>query len=414
MRNLWWDGFFAECADVIWLQYFSLYAIALGAGIGLVGVLAAISNLVAALSLWPGAVLAERTRRYKFLVLFTGGGPGRLAFLTLAVLPWFATGNSALMVLALATIARSFFGNIAMPAWSAFAAEFVPERMRGRYFSSRNFIRQVADLGTAPIVGLIIYRMGGLSGWQVAWLLSFLLASVSSAFYWRIPRESNFGVTASPIEHARPRQPAAVLRDRNLFWLVVTTAFFQLSVMLAGPFFSVYLVEHLGASTAWVGITFAAMPLAGIISQPLLGRLNDRYGPKWLLVVSSLLLPIAPWLWMIASQPWHVIFINAIAGVLWAANLLAVFNVVLQMAPPDKRPSYTGWQQAGVFFASFVGPLVGGFLIGAVGFQVVFFVSGAGRLVAALALWKLVSEVSSSSNDVRADAEPALAPSPAG
>ena len=392
MRNLWWDGFFAECADVIWLQYFSLYAVALGASIGVVGVLAAISNLVAALALWPGAVLAERTRRYKFLVLATGGGPGRAAFLTLAVVPWIATGNKALIALAVATIARSLLGNLAMPAWGAFAAEFVPEGMRGRYFSSRNFARQVAGLASAPIVGFIIYRLGGLSGWQVAWLLSFVLASISSAFYFRIPGESHFGVTAPAPEPARTRQPSVILRDRNLLWLVATTGFFQLSVMIAGPFFSIYLVERLGASTAWVGISYAFMPLAGIISQPILGRLNDRYGPKWLLVVSGLLLPIAPWLWMAATEPWHIIFINIIAGVMWAANLLATFNVVLQIAPADKRPTYTGWQQAGIFFASFLGPLIGGFLIAAIGFKLVFFLSGAGRFVATLVLWRMVSE----------------------
>ena len=396
MRNLWWDGFFAECADVIWLQYFSLYAVALGASVGVVGVLAAISNLVAALALWPGAVLAERTRRYKLLVLISAGGPGRLALLTLAVIPWIATGNTALTVLAMATVARSLPGNLAMPAWSAFAAEFVPEGMRGRYFSSRNFARQVAGLATAPVVGFIIYQLGGLSGWQVAWLLSFLLASISSAFYFRIPAESHFGVAAPAQEPARARQPAILLRDRNLLWLVVTTGFFQLSVMIAGPFFSIYLVKHLGASTAWVGISYAFMPLAGIISQPILGRLNDRYGPEWLLVVSGLLLPIAPWLWIVATEPWHIIFINVIAGVMWAANLLATFNVVLQIAPADKRPSYTGWQQAGIFFASFLGPLIGGFLIAAIGFRLVFFISGAGRFLATLALWKMVSETAPS------------------
>src|SRR3990170_223714 len=37
MRNLWWDGFFAEGAEVIWLQYLALYALALGAETWLIG-----------------------------------------------------------------------------------------------------------------------------------------------------------------------------------------------------------------------------------------------------------------------------------------------------------------------------------------------------------------------------------------
>jgi DHA1 family multidrug resistance protein-like MFS transporter len=103
-------------------------------------------------------------------------------------------------------------------------------------------------------------------------------------------------------------------------------------------------------------------------------------------------LPIAPWLWMAATEPWHIILINIIAGVMWAANLLATFNIVLQIAPADKRPSYMGWQQAGIFFASFLGPLIGGFVIAAIGYRLVFFFSGAGRLLATLVLWRMVPD----------------------
>jgi len=216
----------------------------------------------------------------------------------------------------------------------------------------------------------------------------------STVFFWRIPGEKNFANAEYNVA-ARPEQSAPALRDRRLLWFVGTSAFFQLSVMIAGPFFSIYLVEQLGASTLWVGITAAAMPAAGILAQPLLGRLNDRFGPKWPLVVSGLIFPVAPWLWMVASEPWHIILVNAVAGVLWAANLLASFNLLLEIAPADKRPSYSGLYQAGMFVAAFVGPLAGGFLIAGVGFQTVFFLSGAGRFLATLLLWRMVSVVGS-------------------
>jgi MFS family permease len=390
MRNLWWDGFFAECTEIIWLQFLALYAVAMGAGIGLIGILAATTNLLAAISMWPGSLLAERTRKYKTIVMVCGGVLNRLPFLLLAALPWITTGNTALAVIFVVCAVKGFFGNIAMPAWSAYCADFIPEGLRGRYFASRNFIRQVADLAIAPLAGLVIFMFGGFSGWSITWLMAFAFGMASTWFFGLIPNESNFGKHDYNVA-SRPEKSASALNDRRLLWFVGASAVFQLSVMIAGPFFAVYFVDQLGASTLWVGITAAAMPAAGIVAQPLIGRLNDRLGPKWLLVVSGLLFPIAPWFWLLATEPWQIFIPNAIAGVLWSANLLASFNLLLEIAPADKRPSYSGLHQAGMFFAAFLGPLAGGFLIAALGFHAVFVISGAGRFLATLVLWRTVS-----------------------
>ncbi len=390
MRNLWWDGFFAESSEVIWLQYFMLYALALGASTSLIGILAAVGSLLAALSMWPGAFFAEKTKQYKFIVLLTGGGLGRLAFLILVAIPWLATGSVALALVFLVATLRGFFGSVAMPAWNAFSAQFVPIQLRGRYFSSRNFARQAAGLAMAPLVGFAIQRIGGLEGWQVAWLMAFLMGMAASGFFLRIPKEA--GMPPRETRQQTPVRGASALRDRNFLWFVGASGLFHLSVMLAGPFFSVYLVKELGASMLWVGITAAAAPLAGMIAQPVVGRLNDRLGAKWLLVASGLAIPILPWFWIIAAEPWHIVFLNLAAAALWAAYLLGTFNLVLALAPPDKRPSYSGLQQGMVFFASFLGPLAGGFLIGAFGFQTIFFLSGAGRVIATVVLWRAVSD----------------------
>jgi MFS family permease len=390
MRNLWWDGFFAESSETIWLQYFALYALAFGAETWLIGLLSAVGGLLAAASMWPGAHLAERTRRYKRIVLLTGGGAGRLLFLVLVAVPWLASGEKALGVLLAVAMGRGFFGSVAMPAWSAFAAEFVPPGLRGRYFGSRNFARQVAGLVVAPVAGLLIQRVGGLEGWQLAWALAFVLGAVATAFYARIPSEAAVAAESAPTSSA-PARPAA-LSDPNLLWLTATMGLFHTSVMLAGPFFSVYLVSKLDASVAWVGVTAAAVPVGGIVAQPLVGQMNDRLGAKWLLVTSGLLLPLLPWFWMVVTEPWHVIFINLAAGALWGANLLATFNLTLAIAPSDRRATYSAVQQGAVFVASAVGPLIGGPLIGAAGYRTVFFLSGLGRLVATALLARMVQE----------------------
>ena len=49
-----------------------------------------------------------------------------------------------------------------------------------------DFARQLASLGMTPLVGLLIYKIGGLEGWQVAWLLVFVTGMTASGFFFRI------------------------------------------------------------------------------------------------------------------------------------------------------------------------------------------------------------------------------------
>jgi len=384
MRSFWWDGLFAEGGETVWFQFFTLYALFLGAGPGLIGVLTSVSNLASAASTLPGAAFAERTGRYKAIVL-AATTSARLVFLVLAAMPWFVDGASAIAVLAVASLLRATLGSFAMPAWNAMAAETVPERVRGRYFAFRNFGRQAVGLVLTPLVGAFLAQAGGAAGWQVLWAGSAALGLTASLFFARIPAPSRRGARGRSPARAGPLSAAPLLealRDTALLRFVGSMSLFQLSVMLAGPFFSVYLVQHLGASPFWVGITAAASPLSAALSQPFAGRLADFVGPRRLLVASNAAIVALPLFWVVAFEPWHIVAVNLIGGAAWAGAQMASFNFLLASAPAKRLPGYTALYQMTQFAVTFAGPLAGGLLIGAFGFRAVFAISAAGRLAA--------------------------------
>ena len=151
--------------------------------------------------------------------------------------------------------------------------------------------------------------------------------------------------------------------------------------------------EACRAAAVWVGALSAVMSVTGLFGQLYFGRMMDLRGTKWVLVVSGLVIPFLPWAWMLAGEPWHVIPINAMAGLMWAGYNLAGLNMVLLLSPDDRRPSYAAAFQTCVFFSAFVGPLIGGPLSQSFGFRLIFFISGAGRLVSTLLLMRFVHEV---------------------
>ncbi len=95
-------------------------------------------------------------------------------------------------------------------------------------------------------------------------------------------------------------------------------------------------------------------------------------------------IPAVPLLWSLAANPWHLLGVEALSGFLWSGYGLASFNLLLNLAPEAQRSRFVALYQSVVFAAAFVGPFLGTAMVEATGIRPVFWVSGAGRLVAAL------------------------------
>jgi MFS family permease len=94
-------------------------------------------------------------------------------------------------------------------------------------------------------------------------------------------------------------------------------------------------------------------------------------------------------------HPWHVIFLNAYGGVVWAGYNLAALNMLLVVSPRDRRPRYAAAYQTVVFAAAFTGPLIGGQIITHLGFKTLFVFSAVGRWLGTGVVARFVKEPAS-------------------
>ena len=392
MRAFWWDGFWANVPETVLVSYLGLYVIAFGGSNAQVGLAAAAGSLFAALAFFPGAWFVEKYGRRKQIVLATGGGLARVALLGLVFVPFVAEGDAAIWLVIGLICARGFFGYFAIPAWTSMTADVVPIGMRGRYFASRNFGMSVAALITLPLAGFALDRVGGLEAWQVVWLGACAAAALSTWAFARIPDvRPHADVIAETRTSPRRGVLAELLSDRNMVMYLLGTAIFNIALTAAGPFFNVYLKENLDASALWIGVLNALPAVTGLAGLVYFGRLMDERGTKWMLVVSGLLIPILPASWLVVTEPWHIVPINVAGGVMWAGYQLALLNMTMVMAPPESRARYAAAFHMVLFASAFAGPLLGGALIGAIGYKFVFGFSAIGRLAGTLVVWRFVS-----------------------
>jgi MFS family permease len=388
LRYFWLDGLFAAISENFYLGFVTLFALAYGASKGQIGLVTAVGNLLGAISLFPGARLVERFGKRKSVVVWSGGGFSRIILLAMALFPIFIYDPVvAIGFIVVLNGLRAFSGNLANPAWTSMVADLVPNAMRGRYFSRRNMAMGIAALVVAPLAGQIItagnaWANSPVLGYQGVFFLAFAFGLVSTLSFQRIAEPPMTAEEARP--HQRGDLRRALRAQPAFIGLVVGAFIWNMALQVAAPFFNVYLVEVLGATTTLVGVVASVSSLTALAGQRFWGQLLDKKDAFWVQMVTGFLIPFLPFSWLLITQPWHVGVINTFGGFLWAGYNLANFNLLLVLTPDDQRSRAVALFQTAVFFSAVVGPLLGGYLADAVSFKLIFLLSFAGRIVGAV------------------------------
>lgn len=396
-RNLtlfFFDGLFAAASDKIMLTYLTVYLLALGATSQQIGLLSSMSNLAAALLLLPAAMLVERTGERKHTTLWASAG-SRLMILLIALLPMFLVPTKGLIwvILGMALL-RETFNNFAYPGWVALTGDMIPLEGRGRYFGTRNFIMGVAGITTALVVGHAITAIGSPLGYELAFLAAVALGLTSMFFFSKL-RDHNQEEGTVRTEHSTLAQIFHSVKGQKAFILFcIFTASWNFSLNVAGPFFSVYMVDSLKMTAATIGVVTVANTVANLLVQRRIGALSDKWGNRNLAIITLFLIPIIPLVWGLwVKTAWHLILIESLSGALWGAYNLVSFNILLTQTPPEQRARFSALYQIVVTLSLAGGAAVGSLLFSAIAFKGVAVLSAIGRWVSGLLFLILVREV---------------------
>lgn len=388
LRWVWFDGLFAQIVDSVTQAYTSLFVLSLGGSSEQIGLMTALSSLGAALVLLPGGALADRRERRRLIVL-AGGTIARTMFLLLALLPIVFLGPAGVAAAIVLVVVRDSFTYMTLPAWTTLVAEIVPQAWRGRYFGSRNFVMALSGIVVTLLAGQLISRMGELRGYQLVLGLAWAAGMASTLSFSRVAADAP-APAQTQTASAASFSLREILSNRLFAAFALTAVAWNFSLNIAGPFFNVYIVEGLHGDAAAVGLLAAVNSLSLMPGQWLFGGLTDRWGPRRVQLLTGLLIPILPFAWIFVQAPWHIIFINLLSGVLWAGYLTASFSMLLSVTPEAQRPRFTAVYHMLVLTSLGAGAAVGGLVVGAWGYRAAFFLSGAGRLLAAILFARFV------------------------
>jgi MFS family permease len=348
------------------------FALLLGAGDFELGLLAALP-FIGQLFQFAGAYLEERLGERRRLCALTAG-LSRTLWAAMAALPFLAVQGPArlpifLLILAVAQALIGIAGN----AWTSWMSDLVPPRQRGRYFGTRNTITSITAMAGAWIAGRALDSYRGTGDEPVGYALIFLVASVCAVagamVLWRQPEQPMRRVQRVTIG----KLFSAPLRHRRFRTFSLTAAAWALAIGISAPFFNAYGIQNLGLSFATLALFSIVTSAVALGTQPLIGRLQDRYGDKAVLVGSTIGVVLLPWGWVLAAPGFMLpLWLNAIGtGIFWPGINQGLMNLLMDRAPAEGRGAYVASYGAITGLGTFVASLLGGAIATSLGNTVV-------------------------------------------
>jgi MFS family permease len=338
-------------------------ALLLGAGdfeLGLIGALPFVGQLFQ----FVGAYLEERLGRRRRLVVLTTG-ISRSLWALVAALPFLiGLGAARLSVFLLVLVVSQALIGIGMNAWTSWMSDLVPPRQRGSYFGLRNTVASVTAMASTWLAGYLLDHYRGTGNPALGYALVFSVAVVAAI--------AGVVVLARQPEPPMPRRQrvpftalfSAPLRHQRFRALILTATGWALATGIASPFFNAYGIQTLKLSFATLALFGIVASAVTLLSQPCIGRLQDRYGDRRVLVGSVFGVILLPWGWVLSTPTFLLpLWMTQIfAGVFWPGITQGLLNLVMDRAPSEGRgasvAAYGAVTGVGTFVASLIGGLI--------------------------------------------------------
>ena len=341
-------------------SFFSAFAVFLRASTTQVGILATFPPLIASFAQLFSSWLGRRSGKRKAIIV-AGASLQALALFPLAILPLLFPDH-ALPILIGCAILYFCGANLAAPQWGSLIGDLFPSAgadatrtahatMQHHFLPGPGLCRRGVDLFDRNA-----YTAAG-------YLLVFAVAAgarlVSVYHLWRMyDPPGHTAALESPFRVGLWRR----LRGSSFARFSLFFAAMQFAVSISGPFFVVYMLRDLGFSYLEFTILTAASVLVQFLTLNRWGRISDAFGNRYILVITGLMIPILPALWLVSTNYVYLLLIQAFGGLAWAGFTLSAVNYLFDLIPSERRATQMALHNVLASIGVFCGALLGGYL----------------------------------------------------
>jgi MFS family permease len=290
--------FLLGIGEELWKKFLPKYLEAFGASTPIIGLFGTAENLFDALYQYPGGWIADRLgRRRAFLIFITLASAGYLVYLLSPSWPF--------LFLALALVMS--WQSMASPTIFAVIGDSLPRERRAMGFTLQSILKRV-PIVIAPIIGgVLIAKLGIVSGIHTGLLITLALAAVTVALVM------NLNVTVSP---PAVTNVLGVWRSFHspLKRLLISDIIIRTCEGMTGVLTILYVTNVAHFSVARYGTLIAIQMVTSILVYIPAGKIADRIGRTPFVIATFLSFALFPIAIIVASNFTLIVLAFVVGG----------------------------------------------------------------------------------------------------
>lgn len=159
---------------------------------------------------------------------------------------------------------------------------------------------------------------------------------------------------------------------RRIVLVICLSVFISLvGIGIVVPLFAVF-AEDLGASAFWIGAVFSSFAVSRTIFMPYFGRLSDRTEKKMIIASGLLAYTFVSFAYIAVESIEGLVMVRFMHGIASAAIAPVAMAYIGEIAGRGEEGALMSRYQASIFFGFGAGPVIGGAVYSAFGYDAAF------------------------------------------
>ncbi len=343
--------------------------------------------------------LARRPRKMPFLI---GASIFRnLPIVLLAAIVWSHPSPTVMLVAFFVCYALFSLGiGAESVAWIDIFAKVAPPEQRGQITAIGRTVATVAAFGAGFLVSRVLADQ---AQFPRNYALLFLIAALFLTVAFGV-----FALVREPVlpEHTAEGEARGVPDDRSIlaqgryvwrndqqFRQMLIARILYVAHFVALPFYLKFARDNVGIDDATIGSFVSASMFGQLLANGLWGWLSAQFGVRRVVQAAMGLAALLPLYVLLTPQLpiWAFLVVYIAVGMVLSSEMIGWLNLLLEIAPPARRPLYISLQGTILLPANLL-PLLGGVALEVVPYQVFFPIVAAALGVGCLLVSRLAPQ----------------------
>ena len=300
--------------------------------------------------------------RKRFVV---GGGLVEIGFRGLPLIIPFLVPEPYRLAALVAMVGLSLLsGYLVSPVYNTWIANVVPENIRARFTSRQTIVSTIVAMAAGFAIGQFLDLFPGAGGFVWVFAAGSVLGLLGYISLLRAPFPRQ--TAASDEQGTRLGDLLHPFRDPKFRRVALFYGLWTFALGLAGPLYSVFMLDRLRISYTEISIFNALFMLASIAGYRFWAGLIDRFGARPVLQILMTPAAFLPCVWAF-NQPgaYHLVPVALIlSGILFSGIAVGVNPLLYSLLPRgEKRTVYLAAWSVTVNLMGALGPLLSGLIV---------------------------------------------------